>query len=157
MLEKKNFTAEDFAMFHPGGNLGKRLLLKIEELAITGSQTPKINVNASLNEAILEMTTKRLGATCVVDANGNLAGIITDGDLRRLLQKTTNVADLTAEQVMSKNPKTIRKGTLASIALQEMEQFSITQLIIVDDERKPYGVVHLHDLVRAGLGGESAA
>ncbi len=157
LLEKKNFTAEDFAMFHPGGNLGKRLLLKIEELAITGSQTPKISVNASLNEAILEMTTKRLGATCVVDVNGNLAGIITDGDLRRLLQKTTNVADLTAAQVMSKNPKTIRKGTLASIALHEMEQFSITQLIIVDDERKPYGVVHLHDLVRAGLGGESAA
>ncbi len=157
LLEKKNFTAEDFAMFHPGGNLGKRLLLKIEELAITGNQTPLISVTASLNEAILEMTTKRLGATCVVDENGNLAGIITDGDLRRMLQKTTNVADLTAAQVMSKNPKTIRKGTLASIALQEMEQFSITQLIIVDDERKPYGVVHLHDLVRAGLGGESAA
>ncbi len=157
LLEKKNFTAEDFAMFHPGGNLGKRLLLKIEELAIIGKQIPSISVNASLNEAILEMTTKRLGATCVVDTNGNLAGIITDGDLRRLLQKTTNVADLTAAQVMSKNPKTIRKGTLASIALQEMEQFSITQLIIVDDERKPYGVVHLHDLVRAGLGGESTA
>ncbi len=157
LLEKKNFTSVDFAMFHPGGNLGKRLLLKIEELAITGDQIPKIGVKASLNEAILEMTTKRLGATCVVEANGNLAGIITDGDLRRLLQKTTNVADLTAEQVMSKNPKTIRKGTLASIALQEMEQFSITQLIIVDDERRPYGVVHLHDLVRAGLGGESAS
>ncbi len=157
LLEKKNFTANDFAMFHPGGNLGKRLLLKIEELAITGNQIPKISVKASLNEAILEMTSKRLGATCVVDEKGNLVGIITDGDLRRLLQKTTNVADLTAEQVMSKNPKTIRKGTLASIALQEMEQFSITQLIIVDHEQKPYGVVHLHDLVRAGLGGESAA
>jgi arabinose-5-phosphate isomerase len=157
LLEKKNFTAEDFAMFHPGGNLGKRLLLKIEELAITGNQIPKIGLKASLNEAILEMTTKRLGATCVVEENGNLAGIITDGDLRRLLQKTTNVTNLTAEQVMSKNPKTIRKGTLASIALQEMEQFSITQIIIVDDQRKPYGVVHLHDLVRAGLGGESAA
>jgi arabinose-5-phosphate isomerase len=157
LLEKKNFTADDFAMFHPGGNLGKRLLLKIEELAITGDQTPVIGLHASLNEAILEMTSKRLGATCVIDAHGNLAGIITDGDLRRLLQKTTNVTDLTAEQVMSKNPKTIRKGTLASIALQEMEQFSITQLIIVDEERKPFGVVHLHDLVRAGLGGESAA
>ena len=157
LLEKKNFTADDFAMFHPGGNLGKRLLLKIEELAITGTQIPKIGLKASLNEAILEMTTKRLGATCVVEENGDLAGIITDGDLRRLLQKTTNVSNLTAEQVMSNNPKTIRKGTLASIALQEMEQFSITQIIIVDDQRKPYGVVHLHDLVRAGLGGESAA
>ena len=156
LLEKKNFSADDFAMFHPGGNLGKRLLLKIEELAVTGEHTPKIGVKTSLKDAILEMTTKRLGATSVVDDKGQLAGIITDGDLRRLLQKTTDVINLTAEQVMTKNPKTIHKGTLASIALQEMEQFSITQLIIVDDERKPYGVVHLHDLVRAGLGGESS-
>lgn len=156
LLEKKNFTADDFAMFHPGGNLGKRLLLKIEELAITGMQIPKIGIHASLKDAILEITAKRLGATCVVEENGNLAGIITDGDLRRLLQTTSDVTDLTVEQVMTKNPKTIRKGTLASIALQEMEQFSITQLIIVDDERKPFGVVHLHDLVRAGLGGESS-
>lgn len=157
LLEKKNFTADDFAMFHPGGNLGKRLLLKIEELAVTGDQIPKIGVHTSLKDAILEMTTKRLGATSVVDDHGQLAGIITDGDLRRLLQKTTDVANLTAEQVMTKNPKTIRKGTLASVALQEMEQFSITQLIIVDGERKPYGIVHLHDLVRAGLGGESSS
>jgi arabinose-5-phosphate isomerase len=156
LLEKKNFTADDFAMFHPGGNLGKRLLLKIEELAITGSQIPKVGINTSFKDAILEMTSKRLGATSVVDDQGQLAGIITDGDLRRLLQKTTNVANLTAEQVMTKNPKTIRKGTLASVALQEMEQFSITQLIIVDEQKKPYGVVHLHDLVRAGLGGESS-
>lgn len=156
LLEKKNFTADDFAMFHPGGNLGKRLLLKIEELAVTGDQTPKIGLQTSLRDAILEMTTKRLGATSVVDANGVLAGIITDGDLRRLLQRSTEVAGLTAEQVMTKNPKTIRKGTLATVALQEMEQFSITQLIIVDEERRPFGIVHLHDLVRAGLGGESS-
>lgn len=156
LLEKKNFTADDFAMFHPGGNLGKRLLLKIEELSVTGEQIPKIGLQTSLKDAILEMTTKRLGATSVVDDRGQLAGIITDGDLRRLLQKTTVVTDLTAEMVMTKNPKTIRKGTLASVALQEMEQFSITQLIIVDDERRPYGIVHLHDLVRAGLGGDSS-
>ncbi len=156
LLEKKNFTADDFAMFHPGGNLGKRLLLKIEELAVTGEQIPKISMTTSLRDAILEMTSKRLGATSVVDEQGQLTGIITDGDLRRLLQKTTNVADLTAAEVMTKNPKTIRKGTLASIALQEMEQFSITQLIIVDEARRPFGVVHLHDLVRAGLGGESS-
>jgi arabinose-5-phosphate isomerase len=157
LLEKKNFTADDFAMFHPGGNLGKRLLLKIEELAVTGAQIPKIGLMTSLKDAILEMTSKRLGATSVVEENGQLAGIITDGDLRRLLQKTTDVSNMNAEQVMTKNPKTIRKGTLASVALQEMEQFSITQLIIVDEERRPYGIVHLHDLVRAGLGGESAA
>lgn len=156
LLEKKNFTADDFARFHPGGNLGKRLLLKIEELAVTGPQTPVVPITAGLKDAILEMTTKRLGATCVTDADGRLSGIITDGDLRRLLQKTTDVSHHTAEQVMTKNPKTIRRGTLATLALQEMEQFSITQLIIVDEEHRPFGVVHLHDLVRAGLGGESA-
>lgn len=156
LLEKKNFTADDFALFHPGGNLGKRLLLKIEELAVTGTLVPKIELTTSLKDAILEMTSKRLGATSVVDHQGHLAGIITDGDLRRLLQKTTDVSNLTAEQVMTKNPKTIKKGTLASTALQEMEQFSITQLIIVDEERKPYGIVHLHDLVRTGLGGDSS-
>lgn len=156
LLEKKKFTANDFAMFHPGGNLGKRLLLKIEELAITGNHVPKVSVSASIKDAILEITAKRLGATCVVHSDGTLAGIITDGDLRRLLQKTSDISGLTAEEVMSKDPKTIRKGTLASVALQEMERYSITQLVIVDDDKKPFGVVHLHDLVRAGLGGDSA-
>lgn len=157
LLEKKNFTVDDFAMFHPGGNLGKRLLLRIEELAITGDQIPKVGVKASLKDAILEISTKRLGATCVMSENGYLAGIITDGDLRRLLQKTTDVSGLTAEQVMTKNPKSIRKGTLASSVLQEMEKFNITQIVIVDDDRKLVGLVHLHDLVKAGLGGESTA
>ena len=156
LLEKKKFTANDFAMFHPGGNLGKRLLLKIEELAITGDQIPKVSLKASIKDAILEITAKRLGATCVLNADGTLSGIITDGDLRRLLQKTSDISGLTALEVMSKDPKTIRKGTLASIALQEMERYSITQLVIVDEEKKPFGVVHLHDLVRAGLGGDAA-
>jgi len=157
LLEKKNFTADDFAMFHPGGNLGKRLLLRVEELAITGDQIPKIGLKASLKDAILEITAKRVGATCVLNGDGTLAGIITDGDLRRLLQKTSDISGLTAEEVMTKNPKTIRKGTLASVALQEMENYSITQLVIMDEDRHPYGLVHLHDLVRAGLGGESSA
>jgi arabinose-5-phosphate isomerase len=157
LLEKKNFTADDFALFHPGGNLGKRLLLKVEEFAISGSQIPKIGLKASLKDAILEITTKRLGATCVMNIDGTLAGIITDGDLRRLLQKTTDVTGLNAEEAMTKNPKTIRKGTLATLALQEMEKFSITQLVVLDEGRVPVGVVHLHDLVRAGLGGESSA
>lgn len=156
LLEKKNFSADDFAMFHPGGNLGKRLLLKIEELSITGDQIPKVGLHASVKDAILEITAKRLGATCVMNGDGSLAGIITDGDLRRLLQKTSDVSGFTAEDVMTKNPKTIRKGTLASAALQEMENHSITQLVIVDEHKKPYGLVHLHDLVRAGLGGETS-
>lgn len=156
LLEKKKFTADDFALFHPGGNLGKRLLLKVEELAITGDQVPVIGPGTSLKDAILEITAKRLGATCVTSDDGTLAGIITDGDLRRLLQKTSDVSGLTAAQVMTKDPKTIRAGKLASAALQEMEAHSITQLIIVDDRKRPVGVVHLHDLVRAGLGGDSS-
>jgi arabinose-5-phosphate isomerase len=154
LLEKKNFTADDFALFHPGGNLGKRLLLKVEEFALTGTQVPKVSRKSSLKDAILEISAKRLGATCVMNEDGTLAGIITDGDLRRLLQKTTDVTGLSAEEAMTKNPKTIRKGVLATAALQEMEKHSITQLIVLDSERKPVGVVHLHDLVRAGLGGD---
>lgn len=155
LLEKKKFSANDFAMFHPGGNLGKRLLLKIEELAITGDQVPKVPAKASIKDAILEITAKRLGATCVLNPDGSLSGIITDGDLRRLLQRTSDISGLIADEVMTKDPKTIRKGTLASVALQEMERYSITQLVIVDEKKKPFGVVHLHDLVRAGLGGDA--
>jgi arabinose-5-phosphate isomerase len=157
LLEKKEFTAEDFAKFHPGGNLGKRLLTRIDEFAITGDLIPRIKSTASLRDAILEISTKRLGAACVMDERNELAGIITDGDLRRLLQKTTDVSGVTAEQVMTKNPKSVRKGMLATSVLQEMEAFSITQIIILDENRKLYGLVHIHDLVRAGLGGESTA
>ncbi len=157
LLDKRNFSKDDFAMFHPGGNLGKRLLLKIEELMIDGISVPKVGLKTNLKDAILEMTTKRLGATCVVDGAGVLAGIITDGDLRRLLQKTNDISGFIAEEVMTKNPRTIKKGSLAATALQEVESFSITQLIIVDEKHIPVGMVHLHDLVKAGLGGREAA
>jgi arabinose-5-phosphate isomerase len=152
LLEKRDFSKEDFAMYHPGGNLGKRLLLKVEELMTSGAHVPKVSLTTSLRDSILEMTTKRLGATCVVDEGGKLRGVITDGDLRRLLQKTTDVSSVTADQVMTRNPKTILLGALAATALQEMEAFSITQLIIVDKDHHPVGMVHLHDLVKAGLG-----
>ena len=151
LLEKKKFSKEDFALFHPGGNLGKRLLLRIEELMTDGEQIPKVLLTTNLRDTILEMTTKRMGATCVVDATGVLRGVITDGDLRRLLQKTTEVSGVTAEQVMTKNPKTILLGSLAAAALQEMETFKITQLIIVDKQHHPVGMVHIHELVKAGL------
>ena len=154
LLEKRNFTAEQFAMFHPGGNLGKRLLLKIGEFMVKGDDVPKVRNSVSLHAAILEMTTKRLGATCVVDQNEKLLGVITDGDLRRLLQKNTDVSKLTAEMAMTSRPKTIRETMLASVALQEMEAHNITQLIVVDKENKPVGMVHLHELVKAGLGGD---
>ncbi len=156
LLDKRNFTKEDFAMFHPGGNLGKRLLLRVDEMMISGKDVPVVRETVSLSEAIVEMTSKRLGATCVVDAAGKLTGIVTDGDLRRVLQRTTNIANLTAKDAASKNPKTIRKDLLAALALEEMEDFSITQLIVVDAEHRPVGMLHLHDLVKAGLRNEIA-
>jgi arabinose-5-phosphate isomerase len=151
LLEKRNFSIEDFAMYHPGGNLGKRLILKIEEIMVSGEGVPKVKINTPLKDVIFEITSKRLGATCVVDADGILKGIVTDGDLRRMLQKTTDVANLTAENVMTKNPKVIRVNSLAAIAIQEMESFNITQLIVADGNNRPVGMVHLHDLVKAGL------
>ncbi len=153
LLQKRDFTKEDFAMFHPGGNLGKQLLLQVEEIMISGAAIPRVRENVPLSEAIMEMTTKRLGATCVLDSDGKLAGIITDGDLRRLLQRTTNISNLTAADAMTKNPKTIRRGMLAAMALEEMESYKITQVVVLDDAHRPVGVVHLHDIVKAGLGG----
>ncbi len=151
LLEKRNFTVENFALFHPGGNLGKRLLLKVEELMVSGKDVPIVHTSTPMKETIIEMTSKRLGATCVVDDRGKLVGIITDGDLRRLLQRTENVFGLTAGEVMTKNPKTIKKDALAVVALQEMEHYNITQLVVIDDERFPIGMIHIHDLVKAGL------
>jgi arabinose-5-phosphate isomerase len=156
LLDKRNFSKEDFAMFHPGGNLGKRLLLRVEEMMISGDDVPIVKQSVSLPDTIVEMTSKRLGATCVVDESGRLMGIITDGDLRRMLQRTTDIRSLTALNVASKNPKTIRKDSLAAIALEEMEDFKITQLIVVDGEHRPIGMLHLHDLVKAGLGNGSS-
>jgi arabinose-5-phosphate isomerase len=154
LLQKRNFTQEDFALFHPGGNLGKRLLLKVEMMMITGASVPVVKETVSLSDAIIEISSKRLGATCVVDNTGLLCGILTDGDLRRLLQRTTDIKHLTVRQVMTTNPKTIDKNMLAVQALKVMETFKITQLIVVDDAHHPVGVLHLHDLVEAGLGGE---
>jgi arabinose-5-phosphate isomerase len=154
LLDKRQFTPEEFAIYHPGGNLGKRLFLKVEELMARGSAVPVVPRNASLHEAILEMTSKRLGATCVIDERGVLLGIVTDGDLRRLLQKTTDVGGTTAATIMNPHPKTIAPDVLAAVALQELEAHAITQLVVVDAEHRPIGMVHLHELVKAGLGSE---
>jgi arabinose-5-phosphate isomerase len=152
LLDRRNFTKADFAILHPGGNLGKRLLLRAEEMMVSGEDVPIVKHDVPVMDAIVEITSKRLGATCVVDVGGKLMGIITDGDLRRLLQRTTDIRNLTALDVASKNPKTIRKDLLAAIALEEMEDFKITQLVVVDGEHRPIGMLHLHDLVKAGLG-----
>lgn len=154
LLERRQFSREDFAMFHPGGVLGRRLLLRVDEMMATGEDVPRVPPDVPLKDAIVEMTTKRLGCTCVVAPDGRLAGIITDGDLRRLLQKSQNVASVTAGSVMTPNPKTIPQGTLAVVALQEMESFNITQVVVVDAEHHPVGVLHLHELVKAGIAGE---
>ena len=151
LLEKRGFTAEDFAMLHPGGSLGKRLSLKIEEIMIKDNGIPVVTEHASIKDIILEMTSKRLGATCVVDNKGRLIGMITDGDLRRLLEKTMDIKDLTASDFMSKKPKVTQKDYLASFALQQMENYKITSLVVVDSSNKPIGILHLHELINLGL------
>ncbi|MGB5894801.1 MAG: KpsF/GutQ family sugar-phosphate isomerase [Ignavibacteriaceae bacterium] len=151
LLEKRNFTVEDFAFLHPGGSLGKRLSLKIKEIMISGEGVPIVKENAELKDVIFEMTSKRLGTTSVVDAEGKLKGVITDGDLRRLLERTMDMNGLTAKDVMSKNPKVMQADYLASFALQQMENYHITTLIIIDDKNNPTGIVHLHDLIKLGL------
>jgi arabinose-5-phosphate isomerase len=151
LLEKRGFTAEDFALLHPGGSLGKRLSLKIEEIMIKGDGIPSVQEDANLKDIIFEMTSKRLGTTCVVNSEGKLTGIITDGDLRRLLEKTMDVKDLRAADIMTRNPKTTKKVYLASFALQHMENHKITSLIIVEDDKTPVGILHLHDLINIGL------
>lgn len=151
LLKKRNFTAKDFAFLHPGGSLGKRLSLKIKEVMITGDRIPKVNKNTSIKDVIFEITSKRLGTTCVLDEDEKLAGIITDGDLRRLLEKTLNISGLYAKDVMTSNPKVLQEDYLASFALQQMENFKITSLVITNDMNKPVGIIHLHDLINLGL------
>lgn len=151
LLEMRGFTSDDFAFLHPAGSLGKRLSLKISEIMFKDDKVPIVHQKAALKDAILEMTSKRLGVTSVVDDKGKLIGILTDGDLRRLLEKESEIKNLTAEDVMSKNPKTIKADYLASFALQQMENFKITSLVVADDENKPVGIIHLHDLIEIGL------
>jgi len=151
LLQKNGFTAEDFAFLHPGGSLGKRLSLKISEIMIKGDNIPVVRKEAPIKDAILEITSKRLGATCVVDKKGILKGIITDGDLRRLLEKSLSINGLKAKDIMSHDPKVLEQDYLASFALQQMENHKITSLVIIDTEKKPIGMIHLHDLINLGL------
>ena len=151
LLQKRGFTADDFALLHPGGSLGKRLSLKISEIMIKGNDIPLVDESANIKDTILEITSKRLGTTGVVNQSGKLAGIITDGDLRRVMEKTLDLKDLTAKNIMTKDPKTISADYLASFALQQMENYKITTLLVVDKEEIPVGIIHLHDLVALGL------
>lgn len=149
LLEAKGFSSEDFAKYHPGGALGKQLYLKVEDV-IPKDQVPVVKENASLTEVILEISSKRLGATSVVDNHNNLLGIITDGDLRRMLQKSTDVSAVKAIDIMSKNPKTIAKDEFAIRALNKMKEHNITQLVALDGN-KIVGFIHIHDLMKEGI------
>lgn len=152
LLKKKDFSKEEFAMLHPGGVLGKKLLLRVSDLMARNSSIPKVKENTRFKDFVFEISSKRLGCTCVVDSKGKLKGIITDGDIRRLLQENESVSDVRAKDIMNSTPKTISEKMLGETALELMEKYSITQLVITDKKKLPIGVVHLHDLVKAGLG-----
>lgn len=149
LLELRNFTAEDFARSHPGGALGKQMYLKVEDL-LSRHDVPMVKENTLLKDVIVEISSKRLGATAVVDEEKKLLGIITDGDLRRMLQKETNIANILAKDIMTKNPKTVAPDEFAAKALQVMQQNNITQLVVTDGTRVA-GFVHLHDLLKEGI------
>jgi arabinose-5-phosphate isomerase len=148
LLEMRGFTASDFAMFHPGGALGKRMFMRVGDLALN-NEVPKVDVSESMENAIIEITTQRLGATAVLD-NGKLAGIITDGDLRRMIQKHPDYLSLQAKDAMSVNPRTIQRDELVVEALSLMRENNITQLPVMEGE-KYVGVVHLHDILKEGI------
>ena len=149
LLELKGFSSSDFAKYHPGGALGKRLYLRVADL-IKNNELPKVSENDSIVKVIVEISKKRLGVTAVVE-NNKILGIITDGDIRRMLTKSTEINHLKAKDIMSKNPKTIREDSMAIEALERLEQNSITQILVTDIEHNYIGVVHLHDLIKEGI------
>lgn len=151
LLEERHFSAEDFALLHPGGYLGKRLLLKVKDVMHTGASIPMVSEDANMKEVILEMTSKRFGATTVVNDKKELVGIFTDGDLRRLVERTEEIFKLKAREVMIRNPKTIEEEALAAKALNRMEFYNITCLIVPNGNKEPIGILHLHDLLKAGV------
>jgi arabinose-5-phosphate isomerase len=152
LLRHKNFSLVDFARFHPGGNIGKKLLLMVSDLMHSGPALPKVLENESMSDAILEMTSKKLGCTAVVSAAGILKGMITDGDLRRQIQlRGGGILKARAAQCMTADPKRCRGSELAVNALNLMERHQITMLPVVDAEDKVIGMLHMHDLIRAGI------
>ena len=152
LLERKGFKEEDFALRHPGGTLGRKLLLHVEDLMHRVSDLPLVREDTPMKEAILVITTKRLGVTGVTDERGNLLGVITDGDLRRGLESKGDIFRLKAKDLMTRNPKIISPDALAARAVAMMEEHSITSLFVLQDgARRPMGIIHLHDLLRAGI------
>lgn len=152
LLGKKGFTEEDFAFFHPGGSLGRKLLLIVEDLMHSGNYIPAVSEDTLMKDAIIEISSKRLGMTAVIDSASMLKGVITDGDLRRGLEKWgEGFFSLKAGDVMTFRPRTITRNMLAAKAVAVMEKYSITCLMVVDEDDKVDGIIHLHDLLKAGI------
>ena len=149
LMHARGFGADEFARFHPGGTLGKKLYLKVSDLSFY-NEKPSVSEKDSLKDVIVEITKKRLGATAVLNKNKQVAGIITDGDLRRMLEKNVSLQNITAKDIMSADPKKISQNDLAVDALDLMRKNNISQLLVVDD-KKYAGIIHLHDLVREGI------
>jgi arabinose-5-phosphate isomerase len=148
LMEMKAFSAEDFAIYHPGGALGKKLLLRVKDM-LDSSRKPRVNSDSSVKNVIVEISEKRLGVTAVLE-NDAVVGIITDGDIRRMLNKTETITGLTAKDIMTVNPKTIKSTDMVADALNIMEDHSITQLVVVDEDEYK-GVIHLHDILKEGI------
>ena len=151
LLEARGFTEADFALSHPGGSLGRKLLLKIADVMHTGERIPKVTEDVTLSTALLEMTRKGLGLTAIVDAEDHVLGVFTDGDLRRVLDANLDVRRARISEVMTRGGRTAEADQLAAEAVNLMEKHKITQLLIVDGERRLQGVLHMHDLLRAGV------
>jgi arabinose-5-phosphate isomerase len=155
LLDQRGFREEDFACFHPGGTLGKKLLLRVRDLMHIGADVPVVSEGTLIKDAIYEISSKKMGVTAVVNAAGKLVGVISDGDLRRWMEKTEktgeNLLAKEAKEIMTRKPKIARKDSLAAEAVSIMEKNSITCLIVADADAKPEGVIHLHDLLKAGV------
>jgi arabinose-5-phosphate isomerase len=155
LLDKRGFREEDFACFHPGGSLGKKLLLRVQDLMHTGAAVPVVSEGTLIKDAIYEISSKKMGVTAVVNSAGKLVGVISDGDLRRWMEKTEktgeNLLAKEAKEIMTRKPKIARKDSLAAEAVSIMEKNSITCLIVADADAAPEGVIHLHDLLKAGV------
>lgn len=150
LLKMKGFTSNDFAKYHPGGALGKRLYLRVSDL-IKNNEAPKVSLFTSIAEVIIEITEKRLGVTAVLNKDSKLVGIITDGDIRRMLSNSSDISSLMAKDIMGANPKTIIDEAMAVEALETLENNNITQILVTDNTDKYIGVVHLHDLLKEGI------
>ena len=151
LLESRGFSAEDFAFSHPGGALGRKLLLRVGDIMHKDGEVPKVTMDQLLQDALVEMTKKGFGMTTIVDANNKLLGVFTDGDLRRVIDQKIDISAASMKDVMSASPKTISRDILAAEALTIMEAATITALIVEDENHSPVGVLHMHDILRAGV------